>query len=212
MLTLKYKDKRLESEYQQYISQTRRNLNIKMILIILAYSVVNNLLYSLRPFHGSEFILYYNTITSYVSTGIYFLLLVLSLACTTQKTQRWISILSYYFLLFTDIVFQLYFLLSDKDILIFSLIFTLQHLFRLSWYYFGLITILENIFLTVAICSTILVYFGPFIPFEYHYGISINSFVLIVVGILAYFYIMEKKKSFYFNQSHLRKTCGTKIF
>jgi signal transduction histidine kinase/CheY-like chemotaxis protein len=201
ILTLKFKDQLLESEYQQHLSKTRRKFNIIMISIILAYSIVNNLLYSLRPFLQSEyeFLRNYSTITSYISSTVYLILLILSIIYTSLKVQRWISILAYYFLLYTNIVFQLYFMLSNHDTLIYSLIFALQHFFQLSWFYFGLITLYENIYVTVALCLSVVVYFGPFIPFEYDYGLSIHNIMFIVVGIFAYLYIMERKKGFYFN-------------
>jgi signal transduction histidine kinase/CheY-like chemotaxis protein len=205
-LTQRFTDKLSERAYTKKNNKQRRKMNIIMLIVILIYSIINNITYSLMQnvdpsIHEFKM---YNTITSYVTTGIFAILLLVSILIKRSGVQYWVSNLGFYFLIFTNMMFRIFFLYIKVDTYIFSLIYSMQFLFRLSWLYFGLLDFLEQLCLTIALSITDWAYLGYFVPLRLHFRFSINTVSGLISLIIAYFYLLERRKSFYYNRK-LRK-------
>jgi signal transduction histidine kinase/CheY-like chemotaxis protein len=204
--TLKFFDNTVETEYQKHNNRHRRRLNIIMMSMLLAYSIINDLLYNLKPFNDTIYnnIYFFNKVTSYVTTGLYGIMLILAISSKNITVQCWVSILAFYFLLSSNTVLRIYLVLTDSDYFVFAFIYSFQLLFRFSWFYFGLIDFYQDFYITFALCITNWVYFGYYIPMEYHFRFSLENMVTLKALVVAYFYIKERKKGFYYN-GKLRK-------
>jgi signal transduction histidine kinase/CheY-like chemotaxis protein len=199
--TLRYKDLISEIEYKQHNYRTHRRLNIIMLILLLLYTIVNSLIYTyvkLDVTPAFEKIFHYNQITLYVVTCIYTFMLILSIATKSTSVHYWISIVAYFLMIFPNVMFRTFLSQLKIDYLVFSLIYTLQHLFRWSWFYLGLLDFLEAAVLTLSLCVTMVVYFIHLAPPEAMYRLSINNAMTLLGCVVAYFYVLERKKVFYY--------------
>jgi signal transduction histidine kinase len=203
LLTLNYKDQKLESIYLENQHKKRRRMNIIMNTIILINSLVNTLVFFFVTFKVEynslvQSFLLFARISSSVLTGLFFVLLLLGIFIKNKKVQSWISITSFFFLILVFTLFKLILALVSAENIIYSLVYSVQHLYRLTWFYFGLISFFQNIFLTMALCAVNIVFLAGYIPLKAYYGYSIDNLILIIASVISYFYLLEKKKSFFF--------------
>src|SRR5689334_16966466 len=126
-LTLKFKDISIEQLYSNHKQSKRKKLNIIMLSILLAYSIVTSLLYIFNSFSTQVFkgIYYFNSLTTYTISGIYFFLLLLSISSKIFTIQYWVSITGFSLLLFLDGCFRAH-LYFGSDFYIFCTIFCIQ--------------------------------------------------------------------------------------
>jgi signal transduction histidine kinase len=201
IFTLQFTDKLSEVDYLRKNNKHRRLLNIIMIITILVFSVVNSFMYSLVKFENesNDYKVFTKT-TSYVIIGIFMILLIISVVYKSLKAHYWISMLGFYFLLFTNMLFRVFFLNLQVDYYVFSIIYSVQLLYRLSWLYFGLIDFKEYIILVIILTVSNWGYAAYFTPLYLHFRFSLNSILGIISCVMAYFYILEKRKSFYYNR------------
>jgi signal transduction histidine kinase len=73
-------------------------------------------------------------------------------------------------------------------------------LYRLSWFLIQALDFLEGFFLNILLLVLQLAYYAPLQPLQLQFRNTIHAFMVIFATIIAYFYILEKNKSFYFNQ------------
>jgi signal transduction histidine kinase/CheY-like chemotaxis protein len=205
LLTLRYKDKGLESAYLAKQNLTRRTLNIIMSAVILLISLGNTLYIFLgykTPSSDASAVrswMLFLSISSSVFTGIFFILLLMSIFIRNHKVQAWISITGFFFLVLVFTVFKFILASIKAETAIYALMYSLTHFYRLTWFYFGLISHFDNIFLTLAVCAVNPIFLAKYAALKNYYGYSIDNLILIVASVIAYFYMLEKKKSFYYN-------------
>jgi signal transduction histidine kinase len=203
LLTLNFKDQKLESIYLEKQDKKRRRMNIIMNTIILINSLVNTLVFFFVKFKNESnslvrSFLLFSRISSSVLTGLFFILLLLGIFIKNKKVQLWISITSFFFLIIVFMFVKLILGLLSAENILYSLVYSVQHLYRLTWFYFGLISFFQNIFLTIALCTVNIIFFAGYIPLQIYYGYSVDSLILIIASVISYFYLLEKKKSFFF--------------
>jgi hypothetical protein len=204
LLTLRYKDKGLESAYLAKQDLTQRTLNI-MSTVILLISLGNTLYRFLgykTPSSDASAVrswMLFFPISSSMFTGIFLILLLMSIFIRNHKVQAWISITRFFFLVLVFTIFKLILASIKAETAIYALMYSLTHFYRLTWFYFGLISHFDNIFLTLAVCAVNPVFLAKYAALKSYYGYSIDNLILIVASVIAYFYMLEKKKSFYYN-------------
>jgi hypothetical protein len=132
-LTLTFQDNQLEKEYINESKRGLRERNIIYLYILILLSVLNNLLYSLQYKNAKFDILEYNRLTSYIVTALHVIELIACFIITNLNIQKYIAYISYFLLLFTNYIISYLFDDVYKETLLFTFIYKIIELFRLTW-------------------------------------------------------------------------------
>jgi signal transduction histidine kinase len=197
MLTLNFNNSEIREDYKNQLEISLKKRAVLFISILLVLNISNILLYN---FYTSDLLFYfYLKVWAYNLTGINLVTLAIAVInknITVIKLSTYINFFTSYF---TNFIMREFFGDYVKvDTYIIALIYTIQSLYIISWYYTNAISFFPGLILTV--CKTISLYvtFGYFILPEKQFRISITAFVYLFTCFLAYTYVYERKKSFYY--------------
>jgi signal transduction histidine kinase/CheY-like chemotaxis protein len=197
LFTLIYNNRDIETSYQLFLSKNLRKRNIIYILITLTIIVLSTTLLWLMPRQKSNILLF--KILGLVVLGTTFIILILSSACSNLKVTKIISYINFYLLIYSEVLLRSLLLYLDADVAIISLLYCIQYLYILTWYYTCTIDFLPGCLITVAKCISYYVVFGPNASsLAVHFRFSVNEITMIIVCMFSYFYVYEKRKSFYY--------------
>jgi signal transduction histidine kinase/CheY-like chemotaxis protein len=192
--TLKYNNKDIEVAYQKllYINLKRRNIIYTLILLTIATAC--DILFWFAEFQMPT---HHFLIISFVLTGLLLINLILCIACN-QKVNIIISHWNFYLLLYIEVSLRNYVINADADTVLVCLVYTIQYLFILTWYFTGTIDFLPGFLIIIAKCISYYVVFGPLSVLALHFRFSINQVLMLIILIMSFFYILERRKSFYY--------------
>jgi hypothetical protein len=197
--TLNFKNPFIE---ENYLTSVRKNQRIKNIIyssIIFMVSIINNLIYSIFKIEESPKFHQYIRITSYVITGIYFTFLLIGIFTIHKKAQQWISYLNYFFLIFVNYSLRSYlYYFSHTDVIVVSLVYSTQHMFRFTWYLTGILDFIDGFYLGILITIVQYAYFSPFVDLSLHIRFVENFVSIMLVCLISYYYILDKRQLFYY--------------
>jgi signal transduction histidine kinase len=205
LLTLKYENNAVEEIYLRKRTRDLKTKNIILGSITMILSVVNIILYLLMEIdkypESEHNTIYYQIYTNYASCGLIFTSLILSIFISRVSIQSWICYFNYTVLIFPYASFRNYIsFIKDVDNMYLVLVSVSLILYRLSWFLIQALDFLEGFFLNILLLVLQLAYYAPLQPLQLQFRNTIHAFMVIFATIIAYFYIFEKKKCFYFNQ------------
>jgi signal transduction histidine kinase len=196
LFTLTYNNKDIEASYQKILSKNLRRRNIIYILLTLAMLIISTILFWL--FDDSSQNLYFFKILSLTVSGTLIIILIILLIYKNSKITKIISYINFYLLLYQEILLKSYFLYIEADVTIVGLLMCLLYLYILTWYYTCTIDFLPGCLITFAKCLSYYIIMGPIIPLKFHFRIALIEITMIKVCMFSYFYVYEKRKSFYY--------------
>jgi nitrogen-specific signal transduction histidine kinase len=195
--TLFFKDKDIESKYTTVNKKHLRRNNIIYNSIFIAFSLAIDIL--MINYDGLR-LNFYLTLISFVTSGLQLLCLLASLLLKRKSFQNWICYTCYTlaFIKFTLLRYFFTFLLK-ADISLFSLVMSVELLIRITWFQTGSLDFSEGLLCTVVIMILNYALFFWGVPRNIHFRGAVYCIVLLVMIIIAYFYVKEKRKNFYLN-------------
>jgi signal transduction histidine kinase len=202
-ITLLFKDKFYENKYceDRYIHLRRYNIILSLVLTGLCLPITICIILDhnemVKAFSGQ-----FSAFLCYVSTSINIILTLLCLFIKGNKYQEWLTYLNFLMILFTFGDYKFYFVYILKaDFMVYTLLFTVEIMFRLLWFVLGCIDFVPGVYLQVLTMIMNMVIFSGPVPMMLFYRFSIYHCILITTSVLSYFFIRERKRSFYYNLS-----------
>jgi signal transduction histidine kinase/CheY-like chemotaxis protein len=195
--TLSYNNKEIEEAYQTILNHNLRKRNIIYTLLNLTIVIVSAILLWFIPNYkfGKQFFL----VLSFVCLLLNLIILILSIIFNNKLFTRIISFVNFYLLIYSDTIFRTYFLNIEADTVIVCLVYTIQYLFILTWYYTYTIDFLPGCLITVAKCVSFYAVFGVVTTnTALHFRLAVNEVLILIICMFSYFYVYEKRKSFYY--------------
>jgi signal transduction histidine kinase/CheY-like chemotaxis protein len=198
--TLEFKDNELEHRFTMLRYKNMRKNNIIFSITGLILAIFNSTMLTIND-DGQAIHQYlsFNKTASYIILGIKTIILLLALFTKRYYIQQFIAWLNFYIVMYSNMYLRYY--LSEilkADYIVFGLIFSVQHLYRLMMYFADLLGFVDGVFNHLAIIVSSYIYFGVQTNYQNHYKVSIYSLIFIISCLISYFYLMEKRKSFYY--------------
>jgi nitrogen-specific signal transduction histidine kinase len=200
-ITLNFRDKLYETKYRERKFRSLQKYNIihSIILTILSMSLSIFMLVEFPTFNET-LADRFTAIFTFVTAMLSLVLLLLAILIRNFKLQDYVTHVNYMMVLFIFINYRYMLLIIYKvDVYIFVLIFTLETIIRLTWFFLGCINFVRGVYLQVL---SVVLNFGilaALCPMNKSYRFSIYTIIMISTTGLSYFYIREQKRSFYFN-------------
>jgi signal transduction histidine kinase len=196
-ITLKFSDSKIEQNYNKSNNRFLRRNNIIYNVIFLVISLIADIL--LTEFDYLYFNFYMNMI-SYCTTAIVGICLIPTLFIKSKCFQYSVCYIIYIISCNKFIQLRYFFNTVLKvDPILFALILGLETLVRITWFQCGSLDFIDGFICTLGIMVFNYVIFFPALPLFLQYKVSIYNLALLVMITIAYFYIKEKRKSFYLN-------------
>jgi signal transduction histidine kinase/CheY-like chemotaxis protein len=205
-LTLRFKESEIEKKYKLTNKLVIRKYNIVLSIISFLMTAIPMALLLTSEAASKSLSLDLYKILCYIVLGINLFIIVMAISIRSFVVQRWLAYLNFYLIMYTNMIQRYY--LSDvlnADYTIFSLIFSFQHLYRLIWYFTGLLDFIDGMITHIVIVVSCYVVFGLQTDLYYHYRFTAYSLMYLLTCIISYYYIKEKRKSFYYNYTLSRK-------
>jgi signal transduction histidine kinase/CheY-like chemotaxis protein len=192
--TLKYNNKEIEQAYQVLLNKKLKVKNITYTVITLSIVIMLNILFSVV----NDKRLYALMIISFILTGMLTIILAICITNTNKTVLKIISYIIFYLLMYSDVLVRGVFLNLGVDVVVLCLVYTIQYLYILTWYYTCTIDFLPGCLLTVIKMVSYIVVFAPIGTPGHQFRFSINEILALIVCLFSYFYVYEKRKSFYY--------------
>jgi signal transduction histidine kinase/CheY-like chemotaxis protein len=193
--TLHFNNTELETSYQAILNKNLKRRNIIYIVISLLILLISDVLLWGFPTKGTA--LHFQSM-ALVLSGLFLIILIISISSNNKKIDKIVSYLIFYLLALSEVPLRSYFATLGADVSVFCLLYTVQYLYLLTFYYTSSMDFLPGCLITVAKCVTYYVIFGPMSPLALHYKLAINLFLMILVCGSSYFYVFERRRSFYY--------------
>jgi signal transduction histidine kinase len=202
LVTLRYKDKHYEAKYKEKHSLRRKyNIFLSLFLTCLIISVSILMIVDYSDLDGS-YNTRYSTMFCFITGALSIIITLLCIIVKGNKFQEWLTYVSYILILFVFANLRYYLVWVIKiDLLIYTLIFVIEMIFRLMWFELGLIDFVPGVYLQLTSMVINFCIFAPILPRNYFFRFSVYNCILILTSIMSYFLIREQKRSFYYNLS-----------
>jgi signal transduction histidine kinase/CheY-like chemotaxis protein len=203
IFTLYFNDKYCEAAFLREKNSFRKKYNIILCLMLTLMStlVSTGLIINYKKLLPI-FSVYYLTIICFITGGLNIVFSLLCIFVKGDRPQQWLSYFCYMLVYFTFMSVRFYFAFILKvDLLVYSLVFVLEMMFRLFWAVLGLIDFVPGVFIVVINVSLNVALISPTIPLFLFYSFTIYTSIILLTCGLSYFFIKEQKKSFYYNLS-----------
>jgi signal transduction histidine kinase len=198
-LTLKYESQDLEKAYTQMRLKTLKLFNIIFSSLALVFSLVNTTLYSIDEY-GERTYLHTKYIT-YATSGSIFIVFLMSVFIKNPRLQVYITYFNFVLELYPFYLFKIYLGTLENNYISFqTLIYILQLLIRLLWFFTNVLDFLEGFILSIIKLLAVYICFGPLTPLHLHYKYALHNVMVYIELAIIYFYVYEKKKAFYYNK------------
>lgn len=207
-LLLKYMSTATEGEYNKITDQTLTKHNYKFILIGAILAFIDTVYQTMMSKVLRNYNSYYSLInTSYSISCIYALLLILVFSCKNIKVQRCLNYVNYFVITFPLYLTRtLLYVVGQIDASTLTVLYISEFVLRLVWMFQGLMGFTEGCLMNLTVISGILIYV-PLIANSTAIGsfnIAYHS-LIVLITIVNYFYTLQNKKTFYYNNSMERK-------
>jgi signal transduction histidine kinase len=195
--TLKFSNSDIESIYNSSNKKHLKRTNIIYYSLFLTISIIIDvLLYYYKYLYDDN----YMNMVSYITSAVVALCFIITCIFKNIKLQSFICYVLY-IISFTKFILLRYFfgLVLKSDSVLFSFILCLEILIRLTWFQAGCLDFFDGLLCTVVLMVVnYAVFYGNF-PRALHWRASLYDAVLLLMITMAYFYVKEKRKSFYLN-------------
>jgi signal transduction histidine kinase/CheY-like chemotaxis protein len=199
-LTLKYHDAELERRYSNMRYSSILKYNIIYSILGLIYSLYNSLTYKFYFPHQVNEYKQLNTGLCFSISLLQFIIFILCIVIRNSKFQQLISYINQYMLLFMNYQFRVYLTDEQKvDNKIYALVFTLQFIYKFSWYFTDCLDFLDGFILNIIHSASAYLFFGFQAPLSQHYIFSVLTVMYMLGAMVMYFYVKEKRRSYYYH-------------
>jgi signal transduction histidine kinase/CheY-like chemotaxis protein len=82
---------------------------------------------------------------------------------------------------------------------IYALVFTLQFIYKFSWYFTDCLDFLDGFILNIIHSASAYLFFGFQAPLSQHYIFSVLTVMYMLGAMVMYFYVKEKRRSYYYH-------------
>jgi signal transduction histidine kinase len=198
LITLKFANPDIEKQYINTLTNRLKTKNIIYCLIIILLLIVFNILYWIQT--TDEAVYYAFKIISLCHSGIMIVLLILTISFPKNiQMQKIIIYLTFYLLLPVEVSVRYYFtFVLNSDLIIICMIYLIQYLFILTFYFTKMIDFMDGALLLLAKAITYYALYSSFFPLNIHFRFGVNNILLIFICSVSYFYVYEHRKSFYY--------------
>jgi signal transduction histidine kinase/CheY-like chemotaxis protein len=197
IITLNFLNSSIQKGYNEKVDKNIKKRTIIFLTILLALNITNAILYYF--YHSELFLFYFLKLWAYTLTGIISLLLLTSIFCKSKTVLKPCIYISYFLSYYTHFIMRAYFGEFVKvDEYFLAVMYTIQSLYTFSWYFTGILDFFPGLILTICKIISLYLTFGFFIAQGRHFRFAISAFVYLSICFLAYNYILETKKSFFY--------------
>jgi signal transduction histidine kinase len=203
VITLKFKDRYYETQYKEdkYLFRKKYNIILSIILLCFSISISIGMLIE-YPYLKEQFSLNYSTIFCFITGLLNIILVFLCIFIKSNKVQEWLTYVNYMMILPIFTIMRYFITWAvNLDMYVYVFIFFVELILRLIWFVLGLIDFVPGIYLQVLTIVANFGFFSVLITLPFYYRFSIYTFILIFISVLSYFFILEQKRSFYYNFS-----------
>jgi signal transduction histidine kinase len=200
-ITLNFKDKYYDIKYDQEMIAYRKKYNIFISVFLLCISISFTIPMAIEYSHLKEqFNSHYSTMLCFISTCLMLALTIICIIIRNNTFQKWLTYLIYIaiILVFSSIRYYCLFILNT-DVFIYTLIFTVEIIFRLIMFVIGLIDFVPGVYLQVIIIVVDFTIFSPIMPLILYFRFSIGCILMMLMSVISYFIVRERKMCFYWN-------------
>jgi signal transduction histidine kinase/CheY-like chemotaxis protein len=200
-ITLNFKDKYYDVKYDQKMIAYRKKYNIFISVFLSCLSISFTIPMIIEYSHLKEqFNSHYLAMLCYITTCLILALTIICIIIRNNTFQKWLTYLIYIaiILVFSSIRYYCLFMLN-VDVFIYTLIFTVEIIFRLIMFVIGLIDFVPGVYLQVIIIVVDFTIFSPIMPLILYFRFSIGCILLILMSVVSYFFVRERKMCFYWN-------------
>jgi signal transduction histidine kinase len=203
IISLNFKDKFYESNYEKEKLTYRRKYNIYCLVFLNCISIaITILMITEYPHLKVQYTTYYSAILSYISGCLCIIFGLLSILVKNNAFQKWLTYLTYILILMAFSNFRYYCIFVLKiDMLIYTLIFVIEMKFRLIFFVTGLIDFVPGVYLQLIVIVINVSIFTPILPLSLYFRFSVYACLLVLTSAMSYFFSKERKRSFYYNLS-----------
>jgi signal transduction histidine kinase len=199
ILTLKYESLDLETKYTRMRLKNIKLLNIIFSSIALIFSLTNTILFSIND--STERAYLHTRYITYTTTGSVFIVFLMAILVENPRIQVYISYFNFFLELYPFYCLRIYIsTIQDALISFQTLVYIIQLLFRLLWFFTNILDFMEGALLAIIKLIATYVCFGPLTPFEFHYKFALHNVIVTIQFAIIYFYVYEKKKAYYYNK------------
>jgi signal transduction histidine kinase/CheY-like chemotaxis protein len=199
-LTLKFQDKELEKKYNTMRHTSILKYNIIYSSIGLIYSIYISIMYKYFFQIQQAELKQINMGLNYTVLTLQFIILLLGIFIRNPRFQQIIALTNFYILMFMNQQMNRYLISNYKvDVRMYSLSVTLQYLYRFTWYFSNCLDFLEGFLLTIVMSVSYYLFYGFQTPLVEHNTFSATIFMYVIGALVMYFYIKEKRKSYYYH-------------
>jgi signal transduction histidine kinase len=202
-ITLYFRDKYYNTKYSEQKLSFRKKYNIILSSFLTILSIaITILMIIIYPQLKEHFNTTYSAIYCFTTGILSVIIILLCLIVKGNKFQEWLTYLSYLLIIFVFTNIRYYFVwVYQIDLLLYTLIFVIEIIFRLIWFVIGLIDFVPGVYLQVISIIFNICIISPINPLPFMFRMAIYNCILILTTIMSYFYIKERKSSFYYNLS-----------
>jgi signal transduction histidine kinase len=200
-ITLNFKDKYYDLKYDQEMIAYRKKYNIFtsvfLSCISIAFTIPMIIEYS---YLKEQFNSHYSAMLCYISTCLIVGLTTICIIIRNNTFQKWLTYLIYIaiILVFSNIRYCCLFMLK-VDIFIYTLLFTIEIIFRLIMFVVGLIDFVPGVYLQVIIIVVNFTIYSPIMPLILYFRFSIGCILMMLMSVISYLFVRERKMCFYWN-------------
>jgi signal transduction histidine kinase len=197
MLFLNYFNPEIQKDYNDQLNKRHKKQAIIFSILVMILNIINILIFFFSSIESDLFKMLKTA--SYLPTGINFITLSIAILSKNTMVLKSCTYINFFICGFTKYILRNYFAnYTDTDVFIIALIYTIQNLFIILWYYTNTIDYLQGLVITIFKGIALYLAFGFFTPTDKHFRFSVTSLVYILNCFLAYIYVHERKKSFYY--------------
>jgi signal transduction histidine kinase/CheY-like chemotaxis protein len=200
-ITLNFKDKYYDIKYEQEMIAYRKKYNIFISVFLTCVSIAFTIPMIMEYSQLKEqFNSHYSAMLCYISTCLILALTTICIIISNNTLQKWLTYLNYFAitLVFSNLRYYCLFMLKT-DILLYTLLFTVEIIGRLIMFVVGLIDFVPGVYLQVIILVANFTIFSPILPLILYFRFSIYGILMMLMSVMSYFLARERKRSFYWN-------------
>ena len=200
-VSLKLKSQQFENLYKQMKNKRLRRNGIILSLSNIFISLIYNLALTFNFIESNDFFLIYLRKTSYSLSALQSTVFICLLFSKNPNFQRFFSYMNLSAIILHNMAFRMFLLIFAKiDPGFFNLVLIFHQIYPIIWVFCNIIDFVDGfwVFMSVSIVSLLIL--APFYPSKFLFRFSIQIALTMSNSLFSYFYIYEKKKSFYHNQ------------
>lgn len=204
--TLEFNSRKIQEKYETMINKYLKKFNLIYSVINLIISISYFLIYavSVREIKYTLYIHVEFLVCTMVIAQIVSILL--SIFIRNITFHRWISYLNIgNFCIFSWTLWRYMASFSSEAYFIFNIIFLTQQMYLMSWFLTHNLNFYYGFWVYFSVSIVSLGIYAPVFPLKLHFRFFIGAYNIIFTSLMSYFYVHERKKSFYLTFKHEAK-------